>query len=65
MNHLKEFSQQRINVNFNAIFKEMEKDMKDKLAKAYSQFIDFQQQKFKDNVEQHDHESDPSDTEES
>lgn len=41
MNHLKEFSQQRINVNFNAIFKEMEKDMKDKLAKAYSQFIDF------------------------
>lgn len=43
----------------------MEKDMKEKLTKAYSQFIDFQQQKFKDNVELHEHESSPSDTDES
>ncbi|CAK87012.1 unnamed protein product (macronuclear) [Paramecium tetraurelia] len=57
MNPLKEYSNERFN--------EMEKDLKEKLQKAYQQFIDFQSQKIKEQTIEQEQESSQSESEDS
>ncbi|CAD8205967.1 unnamed protein product [Paramecium octaurelia] len=57
MNPLKEYSNERFN--------EMERDLKEKLQRAYQQFLDFQTQKIKEQPVEQEHESSQSESDES